>query len=160
MWPRRLGPEHGGITYFVDEEGLPVQEYWHDMKFWWPQNEAIIATPTAYRLTGDAKYAAWHCMIHDWTYARFPDPDYGEWFGYLHRDGRLSSTIKGMPRIWARPCPATEPVMSAVDGGNPVIPGLELDGAWKLESASEDADRCRVVLRSVPHLRRGIPLVS
>ena len=34
-------------------------------------------------------------MIHDWTYARFPDPEYGEWFGYLHRDGRLSSRLKG-----------------------------------------------------------------
>lgn len=95
MWSRGWDPEHGGITYFADVRGLPVQEYWHDMKFWWPQNEAIIATLMAYRLTGDAKYAARHRMIHDWTYARFPDPKYGEWFGYLHRDGRLSSTIKG-----------------------------------------------------------------
>jgi N-acylglucosamine 2-epimerase len=95
MWERGWDKEHGGITYFVDVKGLPVQEYWHDMKFWWPQNEAIIATLMAYRLTGDEKYARWHAMIHDWTYARFPDPVYGEWYGYLHRDGRLSSTIKG-----------------------------------------------------------------
>lgn len=95
MWERGWDKEYGGITYFVDVKGLPVQEYWHDMKFWWPQNEAIIATLMAYLLTGDEKYARWHQMIHDWTYARFPDPEYGEWFGYLHRDGRLSSTIKG-----------------------------------------------------------------
>ena len=95
MWARGWDQEHGGITYFVDVHGLPVQEYWHDMKFWWPQNEAIIATLMAYRLTGDEKYARWHSLIHDWTYARFPDPEYGEWFGYLHRDGRLSSPIKG-----------------------------------------------------------------
>ncbi|OQA47372.1 MAG: Cellobiose 2-epimerase [Chloroflexi bacterium ADurb.Bin325] len=95
MWPRGWDREHGGITYFVDVRGLPVQEYWHDMKFWWPQNEAIIATLMAYRLTGEARYARWHRMIHDWAYARFPDREHGEWFGYLHRDGRLSSTIKG-----------------------------------------------------------------
>jgi N-acylglucosamine 2-epimerase len=97
MWERGWDREHGGITYFVDVKGLPVQEYWHDMKFWWPQNEAIIATLMAYRLTGDEKYARWHRMIHDWTYERFPDPDPkgGEWFGYLHRDGRLSSRLKG-----------------------------------------------------------------
>lgn len=95
MWERGWDKEYGGITYFVDVDGKPVQEYWHDMKFWWPQNEAIIATLMAYRLTGDEKYAAWHQMIHDWTYPRFPDPEYGEWFGYLHRDGRLSSTLKG-----------------------------------------------------------------
>jgi N-acylglucosamine 2-epimerase len=95
MWERGWDREYGGITYFVDVKGLPVQEYWHDMKFWWPQNETIIATLMAYRLTGDEKYARWHGMIHDWTYARFPDPEHGEWFGYLHRDGRLSSRLKG-----------------------------------------------------------------
>ncbi|MBX7214511.1 MAG: AGE family epimerase/isomerase [Thermoflexales bacterium] len=95
MWARGWDREHGGITYFVDVKGLPVQEYWHDMKFWWPQNEAIIATLMAYQLTGDAKYEAWHRQIHDWTYARFPDREHGEWYGYLHRDGRVSSTLKG-----------------------------------------------------------------
>ena len=34
----------------------PQQEYWHDMKFWWPQCEAIIATLYAYEVTGDRKY--------------------------------------------------------------------------------------------------------
>jgi N-acylglucosamine 2-epimerase len=74
---------------------MPVQEYWHDMKFWWPQNEAIIATLMAWRMTGDLKYARRHQLIHDWAYAHFPDSACGEWFGYLHRDGRISSTIKG-----------------------------------------------------------------
>ena len=95
MWERGWDREYGGMTYYVDVKGLPVQEYWHDMKFWWPQNETIIATLMAYRLTGDEKYARWHRMVHDWTYARFPDPEHGEWFGYLHRDGRLSSRLKG-----------------------------------------------------------------
>lgn len=95
MWARGWDQEYGGITYFVDVKGLPVQEYWHDMKFWWPQNETIIATLLAYHLTGDEKYAHWHQMIHDWTYARFPDREHGEWFGYLHRDGRLSVRLKG-----------------------------------------------------------------
>ncbi len=95
MWARGWDAEYGGITYFVDVKGLPVQEYWHDMKFWWPQNEAIIATLMAYRLTGDEKYARWHQQIHEWAYRHFPDPEHGEWFGYLHRDGRRSSTIKG-----------------------------------------------------------------
>jgi N-acylglucosamine 2-epimerase len=95
MWERGWDKEHGGITYFVDVNGLPVQEYWHDMKFWWPQCETIIATLMAYSMTGDEKYAQMHKAIHDWTYARFPDPEHGEWFGYLHRDGRLSSKIKG-----------------------------------------------------------------
>lgn len=101
MWERGWDKEHGGILYFVDVKGLPVQEYWHDMKFWWPQNEAIIATLLAHQLTGDRKYADWHKMIHDWTYFHFPDQDHGEWFGYLHRDGSVSSRSKG--NLWKGP---------------------------------------------------------
>ncbi|MCA8986847.1 MAG: AGE family epimerase/isomerase, partial [Planctomycetaceae bacterium] len=32
MWQRGWDQEHGGILYFVDLHGWPVQEYWHDMK--------------------------------------------------------------------------------------------------------------------------------
>ncbi|MEZ6092033.1 MAG: AGE family epimerase/isomerase [Pirellulaceae bacterium] len=95
MWRRGWDQGYGGLFYFVDVEEKPVQEYWHDMKFWWPQNEAIIATLLAYQLTGDAKYAAWHDVAHRWAYDHFADPEHGEWFGYLHRDGHRSSTLKG-----------------------------------------------------------------
>lgn len=95
MWKRGWDEEHGGILYFRDVYDKPVQEYWHDMKFWWPQCEAIIATLLAYTMTGDEKYAEWHRKIHDYAHEKFHDPEHGEWFGYLHRDGRVSSTLKG-----------------------------------------------------------------
>jgi len=101
MWERGWDPGHGGMFYFRDLKNWPVQEYWHDMKFWWPQNETIIATLMAYAMTGDEKYARWHEMIHDWTYAHFPDPDFGEWFGYLHRNGSISVPLKG--NLWKGP---------------------------------------------------------
>ncbi len=93
--------QYGGILYYRDARGLPGTEYWQDMKFWWPHNEAIVATLLAFQLTGDPKYARWHQAIHDWSYAHFPDPLHGEWFGYLHRDGTLSTTIKG--NMWKGP---------------------------------------------------------
>lgn len=101
MWARGWDEECGGIHYFRDLRGLPVQEYWHDMKFWWPHNEAIIATLLAWTLTGDAQYARWHQMAHDWSFAHFPDPEHGEWYGYLHRDGSVSSRLKGS--LWKGP---------------------------------------------------------
>ena len=101
MWQRGWDEEHGGMLYFVDLKGLPVQEYWHDMKFWWPHNEAITATLLAHHLTGDSKYARWHGAVHDWAYRHFPDPEHGEWYGYLHRDGRVSSRAKGT--LWKGP---------------------------------------------------------
>ena len=101
MWEIGWDKEYGGILYFRDVRGKPVQEYWQDMKFWWPQNEAIIATLLAYQLTGESKYEKWHDMIHDWVYRYFPDPEQGEWYGYLHRDGRISVPLKG--NLWKGP---------------------------------------------------------
>ena len=102
-WAWQLGwdEEYGGIIYFRDIKGHPGTEYWHDMKFWWQQNEAIIATLLAYYMTGEKKYEEWHAKIHGWTYQRFPDPEHGEWYGYLHRDGRVSTDLKG--NMWKGP---------------------------------------------------------
>ena len=101
MWKRGWDEEQGGLFYFRDVRKLPVQEYWHDMKFWWPHCEAIIATLLAWTLTGDEKYLRWHGQVHEWSFRHFPDPDFGEWYGYLHRDGRISSRLKGS--LWKGP---------------------------------------------------------
>ncbi len=99
-WMFKFGwdEEYGGMLYFRDVVGRPVQEYWHDMKFWWPHNETIIASLLAYHLTGERKFAEMHHKVHEWAFRHFPDPEYGEWFGYLHRDGRLSVPTKG--NLW------------------------------------------------------------
>lgn len=95
MWERGWDKEHGGILYFRDVYDKPVQEYWQDMKFWWPQNETIIATLLAYLITKDEKYAVMHKQIHEYAYTHFHDKKNGEWYGYLHRDGRIAQTAKG-----------------------------------------------------------------
>ena len=95
MWARGWDREHGGLLYFTDLLGKPVQEYWHDMKFWWPHCEAIIANLLAWKLTGEERFAARHRLVHDWSFAHFPDREHGEWFGYLRRDGSVSQTAKG-----------------------------------------------------------------
>ncbi len=95
MWERGWDKEHGGILYFRDVYDKPVQEYWQDMKFWWPHNETIIATLLAFSLTGNEKYAQWHQMVHEYSYGHFHDQKHGEWFGYLHRDGTPAQSAKG-----------------------------------------------------------------
>jgi len=101
MWERGWDKEFGGLLYFTDVHGKPVQEYWHDMKFWWPHNEAEIATLLAHQLTGDQRYADWHAKVRAYSINTFHDPEHGEWFGYVHRDGRISSTLKG--NMWKGP---------------------------------------------------------
>ena len=99
--------EYGGLLYFIDCLGKPPEAYEHDMKLWWPHNEILIASMMLYRDTGDEKYLDWFTKTMDYCKAHFADPEYGEWYGYLRRDGlptmpsTKGSTFKGpfhMPR--------------------------------------------------------------
>lgn len=94
-WDWGWDKQYGGIINFRDCKNLPSQDYSQDMKFWWPQCETIIASLYAYLGTGDEKYLYRHERISEWTYAHFPDAEYGEWYGYLHRDGTVAQAAKG-----------------------------------------------------------------
>ena len=93
--------EFGGLLYFIDCKGLPPEAYEHDMKLWWPHNEILIASMMAYRDTGDEKYYDWFTKTLEYCQKVFSDPAYGEWYGYLRRDGKPTmpptkgSTFKG-----------------------------------------------------------------
>ncbi|MBO4217845.1 MAG: AGE family epimerase/isomerase, partial [Clostridia bacterium] len=73
--------------YFKDVLGKPVEAYEHDMKLWWPHNEAVIASLMLYLHTGNVRYKAIFDKVCDYAFSHFSDPEYGEWFGYLRRDG-------------------------------------------------------------------------
>jgi len=87
--------EFGGIYYFMDALGKPHLELQWNMKLWWVHNEALIACAMAYKLTGNQEFARWFERIHDWTWARYPDREMGEWYGYLDRRGEVTHRLKG-----------------------------------------------------------------
>lgn len=93
--------EYGGLLYFIDCLGKPPEAYEHDMKLWWPHNEIMIASLMLYRDTGDERYFQWFETVMDYVKQHFADPEYGEWYGYLRRDGlptmpsTKGSTFKG-----------------------------------------------------------------
>jgi N-acylglucosamine 2-epimerase len=100
--------EYGGLLYFIDCLGKPPEAYEHDMKLWWPHNEILIAAIMAYRDTKDQVYLDWFKKTLDYCQQVFSDPEYGEWYGYLRRDGKPTqppckgSTFKGpfhLPRM-------------------------------------------------------------
>lgn len=94
-WDWGWDEEFGGIINFKDCKGLPSQDYAQDMKFWWPQTEAIIANLYAYKLTKDEKYLNHYNIVKEWTYKHFVDSEFPEWYGYLHRDGTVAQPAKG-----------------------------------------------------------------
>lgn len=59
-WDWGWDKEYGGIINFRDCKNLPPQDYSQDMKFWWPQTEAIIATLYAYQPR--AMKNIWRCI--------------------------------------------------------------------------------------------------
>lgn len=101
MFDRGWDPIHGGLKYFVDVYNRPVQEYWHEMKFWWPHNEAMIAMLLAWRLTGQESFRQRFLEVARWAVQHFSDPEFGEWYGYLRHDGTPSSSLKG--NLWKGP---------------------------------------------------------
>ena len=93
--------EYGGLLYFIDCLGKPPEAYEHDMKLWWPHNEIMISSLMLYRDTRDEKYLEWFEKTVAYCKEHFADPEYGEWYGYLRRDGKPTepstkgSTFKG-----------------------------------------------------------------
>ena len=93
--------EYGGLLYFIDCLGKPPEAYEHDMKLWWPHNEILIASLMLYRDTDEEKYLDWFDKTLNYCKEHFADPENGEWYGYLRRDGlptmpsTKGSTFKG-----------------------------------------------------------------
>ena len=100
--------KYGGLLYFIDCLGKPPEAYEHDMKLWWPHDEILISSLMLYRDTGKTEYLDWFLKTLDYCREHFSDPEYGEWYGYLRRDGlptepsTKGSTFKGpfhLPRM-------------------------------------------------------------
>lgn len=93
-WP--LGwDQRGGIIAFCDvDKKPPVQLEW-DMKLWWPQCETLIALRMAYMLFGEEKYNQMYNTVLNYCDKYFVDKQCGEWYGYLHYDNTVSTTLKG-----------------------------------------------------------------
>lgn len=87
--------EHGGIFYFLDVKGHPVQQLEWDQKLWWVHVEALVALAKAYAYTGDSRCIPWFKKLHQYTWDHFRDKEYGEWFGYLNREGKVLLPLKG-----------------------------------------------------------------
>lgn len=87
--------EHGGIFYFLDAMGKPPQQLEWDQKLWWVHLETLVALAKAYEHTGNKEIGEWYQKVHDYAWTHFSNPDNGEWFGYLNREGKPLLTLKG-----------------------------------------------------------------
>jgi N-acylglucosamine 2-epimerase len=87
--------EFGGIFYFLDIKGHPVQQLEWDQKLWWVHIETLVSLIKGYHHTKNQECLDWFKKVNDYTWSHFPDPQYGEWFGYLNRRGEVLLPLKG-----------------------------------------------------------------
>ena len=87
--------QYGGLYYFMDAEGHPPQQLEWDQKLWWVHLESLVALAMGYRLTGRVECWEWYQRLHDYSWSKFADSEYGEWFGYLNRRGEVLLNLKG-----------------------------------------------------------------
>ena len=90
-WDKR----YNGIFYFLDIKANPPQQLEWDQKLWWVHIETLISLIKGYQLTGNQGCLEWFEKVHDYTWKHFPDPEYGEWYGYLNRQGEVLLPLKG-----------------------------------------------------------------
>jgi len=87
--------DHGGIFYFQDAKRAPMLQLEWDRKLWWVHLETLVALAKGYYHTRQEEVWDWYGKLHTYTWERFPDPDYGEWYGYLNREGEPFIPLKG-----------------------------------------------------------------
>ncbi len=93
--PLGYDEKHGGLIAFTDALGKPPMQLEWDMKLWWPQCEAMIALRLAGELFGEEKYRTYYERLLAYTQEYFVDREDSEWYGYLHYDNTVSTTLKG-----------------------------------------------------------------
>jgi len=86
--------EFGGIRYLTNIDWSPTHELGANLKLWWVHAETLYALLLAWSLTGREDLWQWHEKVHEYAFSHFADPEYGEWYGYLDRDGRPVWTAK------------------------------------------------------------------
>lgn len=90
--------ERGGLYYFLDSEGFSPPYLEWDMKLWWPHCEAMVAYAMLYRHGRDPKHWERFVQVSQYTLSHFSDSQmWGEWFGYLNREGKPTHRFKGGP---------------------------------------------------------------
>ena len=87
--------KYGGIFYMMDMKGFPTHQLEWDQKLWWVHQEAILAMLKGYLHTGDNRCWEWFEKLHEYSWTHFSDKEYGEWFGYLNRQGEVLLPLKG-----------------------------------------------------------------
>jgi N-acylglucosamine 2-epimerase len=104
-WTYRVGWDsvYGGIFSYLNADGRTPEPFdWHretntawDDKIWWVNCESLCCFAVSYAASLDKKYLVMFEKQYDFCMKYFYDPQYGEWYERLYRDGSVKVADKG-----------------------------------------------------------------
>ncbi len=127
---RAYDKEYGGFYQNVDvfhtepEEPYRSNRYvdidvaWSD-KIWWVQAEALNALAMSALLTENERHYQYFLKQHEFCKEYFSDPEYGEWYSFVKRDGKILSDRKGSELKGAYHVPRCEMLLTSLCGQYP-----------------------------------------
>ncbi|WP_127581536.1 AGE family epimerase/isomerase [Paenibacillus koleovorans] len=90
--------EYGGIFLARHLDGGPPAWFKPDSKVWWPATETLYALLRAYELSGESWCLDWYWQVHDYSFARYPNLEHGEWRQNLDRYGEpMEPVVSTLP---------------------------------------------------------------
>lgn len=79
---------------FLSNRYVDIDVAWSD-KIWWVQAEALYTLALSALLTGNERHFEYFLKLHQYCKDYFSDPEFGEWYSILRRDGRVLNDRKG-----------------------------------------------------------------
>ncbi len=89
--------EFGGILLSRDAGDLDAWWPFAGSKLWWPHTEALYALLLAYEHSREGWALEWYKKVHDYAFAHYPVPVYGEWTQKLDRRGNKFTQTVALP---------------------------------------------------------------
>ena len=104
--------EYGGMVNLLDYNGDAPEQYIQQRKFgeswnskvWWIHSETLYPLLLTAIETRQMRYFDVFKNIHEWCKKYFHDSEYGEWYSYLHQDGK-PRRVPGLNRHFIYPEP-------------------------------------------------------
>lgn len=104
-WTVKVGwdDQFGGIFSYLNAEGKQPEPFdWHketntqwDDKIWWVNCESLCCFAMSYAASLDEKYLEMFAKQYNFCMQHFFDPEFGEWYERLYRDGSVKVADKG-----------------------------------------------------------------
>jgi N-acylglucosamine 2-epimerase len=90
--------EFGGVFLARHTENGQPSWFKPDSKVWWPATESLYALLRAYEISGESWCLDWYWKVHQYSFEKYPNLEFGEWKQNLDRYGKpMDPVVSTLP---------------------------------------------------------------